>query len=67
MALPHSCLSAAPEVSVSKPTMTAGKGDVQVHHSVTGLLCHPRAEGTGKGSAVGCCPGTTMVSALVLG
>lgn len=57
MVLSQPCVSpapdAAPEVSVPRPTVTPGKGDVEVHPAVAGPLCHPGAQGTGKGSAVG--------------
>lgn len=45
--------NAAPEVSVPRPTVTPGKGDVQVHSAVAGPLCPPGAQGTGKGSVLG--------------
>lgn len=60
MVLSQPCVSlapdAAPEVSVPRPTVTPGKGDVQVHHAVAHPLCHPGAQGTGTGSAVGMPP-----------
>lgn len=44
-ALSHPCVSPAPdaasEVSVPRPMVTPGKGDVQVHHAVAGPLVPP--------------------------